>query len=420
MLVKRVFLDLDLSGWRRTVICIFAVALLIRGAFVLALKDGFYFPDSVDYSSAAVSLLVKGEFGENYRRPPIYPLFLAGIYALFGEKIVAVRLVEALLGACLAVVIAIIAKRIAGDQVGALAGLLWSIYPLGVFIAGLVYPTSMATMLLACAMLCIVTKADQELTPGRMVVGGIFFGLAALTVPVALATVVTITFWITYWQRTRRLLLATLFLLGVALPLAPWTVRNFDVYDRFVVVEPRLVENFPPLEPAQKDDHPIESDDRIKAILEKPRAFVTRFTWEFRHFWELSPHRVLMNRPTFREQMHEENPRIVRETVFTTSWTSLVSILSVGPTFLFALIGSAAMWFKKERRGHFSLLCITIMSFAIGYSFFWGKMRYRIPIEPYIIILSAYGLRQIWLVLVGHRRESWRLMAGKPDLSWPE
>jgi 4-amino-4-deoxy-L-arabinose transferase-like glycosyltransferase len=418
--VKRVFLDIDLSSWRRTIVGIFAVAFIIRGAFVLALKDGFYFPDSIDYSRAAVSLLVKGEFGESYRRAPVYPLFLAGIYALFGEEIEAVRLIEALLGACLAVVIAIMAKRIAGDQVGALAGLLWSIYPLGVFIAGLVYPTSMATVLLACAMLCIVTKADQELTPGRMVVGGIFFGLAALTVPVALATVVTITFWIMYWQRPRRLLLATLFVLGVALPLAPWTVRNFDVYGQFVVVEPRLVENFPPLEPAQKDDRSNKSEDRIKAILEKPRAFIGRFSWEFRHFWELSPHRVLMSRPTFREKMHEEDSRIVRETVFTTSWTSLVSILSIGPTFLFALIGSAAMWFKKDQRRNFSLLCVTIMSFAIGYSFFWGKMRYRIPIEPYIIILSAYGLSQIWLVLVGHRSERWRLMAGKPDLSWPE
>lgn len=106
-----------------------------------------------------------------------------------------------------------------------------------------------------------------------------------------------------------------------------------------------------------------------------------------------------MNQSSFREIMHEEDPRIGRETVFGTSWTSLVSILSAGPMLLFALVGTGAMWFQKERRRALSLLAITILSFAVGYSFFWGKMRYRIPIEPYIIILSAYGLRHIWLAL---------------------
>jgi hypothetical protein len=73
----------------------------------------------------------------------------------------------------------------------------------------------------------------------------------------------------------------------------------------------------------------------------------------------------------------------------------IVSILSAGPMFLFALTGAGAMWFQKERRRVLSLLVITILSFAVGYSFYWGKMRYRFPIEPYIIILIAYRLRHI-------------------------
>ena len=46
---------------------------------------------------------------------------------------------------------------------------------------------------------------------------------------------------------------------------------------------------------------------------------------------------------------------------------------------------------------------MTVLSFAIGYSFFYAKIRYRIPVEPYIIILSAYGLRQMWSILAGQR-----------------
>lgn len=393
---------INLSSWRGRVISIFAAAFIIRAAFILALKkDGFYFPDSVDYSAAAVHLLTHGDFGETFRRAPAYPLFLAGVYAVFGEAIVAVRLLEAVMGACLAVLIAIMARRIGGEQVGGLAGLLWGLYPLGIFIAGLVYPTGLATILLACAMLCMVTETDQELAPAPATVGGILLGLAALTVPVALVAVISTALWIAYWQRTRRRLLTALFVLGVALPLAPWTVRNFYVYDRLVIVEPQLVDRLPSVHKVQEDGAGGIRADKVGGNLEKADAIARRFVREFRYFWELSPHRIQMTWPTVREKMHEEDARIVRETVFSTSWTKLVSVLSVGPVFFFALIGTAAMGFRKERRPHLFLLCGTILSFAIAYSFFFGKMRYRVPVEPYIIILSAYGLRSVWLTLAG-------------------
>jgi hypothetical protein len=112
-----------------------------------------------------------------------------------------------------------------------------------------------------------------------------------------------------------------------------------------------------------------------------------------------------MDYQNLRERLHEEDPRIVKETLFGTSWTSLVSTLSVSAMFLFALIGGGAMWFDKAPRRHLALLCSVILSFAIGYSFFVGKMRYRIPVEPYILLCSAYGLGKIWSVLPRGRRE---------------
>jgi 4-amino-4-deoxy-L-arabinose transferase-like glycosyltransferase len=397
--VNNISLGLNFFDWRRALIGIFIVAFIIRAAFVLALKDGFYFPDSVDYSRSAVNLLAHGTFGEAYHRPPVYPVFLAGIYAFFGQRIVVTRMVEALLGAGLAVGVAVMARRIAGKEVGLLAGLLWSIYPTGIFITGLVYPTNVATVLLASAMLCMVTKTQQELAPGRVVLGGILLGFAALTVPVVLATIFAMTLWMMYWQTRSRLLLIGLFLLGTALPLTPWTVRNFYAYDRLVIIEPRMVDHLPPVRDAQRESARQTGDDTVNANVKKPRGFVRSFAREFRYFWELTPHRIAMNWPTVRESMHKRDARVVRETVFGTSWTALVSVLSAGPLFLFALIGTGAMWFTAERRRALSLLCSTIMSFAIGYSFFFGKMRYRIPIEPYLVILGAYGLRQSWLLL---------------------
>ena len=245
--MHRIFPHRHFSAWQRSLLAIFVTALLIRSVFILTLQNGFYFPDSLDYSQAATNLLAHGTFGEGYNRAPMYPLVLAAIYALFGQHIVAIRLVQAVMGACIAVMIALIARRLGSKGVGILAGVLWSVYPLGVFMAGLEYPTSVTTLLLAGAVLCMLTEAEQALGAGRVLLGGLLFGAAALTIPVTLVAVVATTLWILYWQPTRRLVLATLFLLGVALPLTPWTIRNFYAYGQIVIVEPRLTQLLPRL-----------------------------------------------------------------------------------------------------------------------------------------------------------------------------
>jgi len=378
------------SDWQRTVMSIFVVALVIRVGFILTMQDGFYFPDSVDYSRAAAKLIANGEFGESYMRGPVYPLFLGVIYGLFGQDIIVIRIVQSVIGACIAVLIAIMARRIGGQEVGALAGIVWSIYPLGVFIAGLVYPTTVVTILLGCGVLCLVGQADKDLQPRSIVLAGILFGLAAVTKPVALVTVSPIVLWMTYWRRTGHLLLTILFLFSVALPVVPWTVRNYHVYGQLVLVEPRVVREM------SLSGDIAEKNNGTETYLQGPVERLTRFAGEFSKFWELYPQRVKMNRPAYREKMHARDSRMVKKTVFGSTWTSLMSILSVGPMFFFALIGVGAMWVDKERRRDLSLLCILILSFAVGYSLFYAKTRYRIPVEPYILILSAYGMHQVW------------------------
>jgi hypothetical protein len=83
---RRGKVSMPTSGWLRVLICIFAVALVVRVVFVLMLQDGFYFPDWINYSRAAESLITKGELGETYRRPPVCPFFLAGIYTFSDSR----------------------------------------------------------------------------------------------------------------------------------------------------------------------------------------------------------------------------------------------------------------------------------------------------------------------------------------------
>ena len=385
--------DSEFPRWCQTLVSIFIAALVIRVVFVLTLQDGFYFPDSVSYSGAAVYLLTNGELGKTYNRPPGYPVFLAGIYLLFGENIFAVRIAESFMGALLAVVIALIGRRIGGNLVGALAGFLWSIYPIAVFIVGLVYPTNLHTTLLACGLLCLLPYSKQDLSPKRVCLAGSLLGLAALTIPIVLVTIMAISAWSIYWNHPR---IVIPLILGAALIIGPWIIRDFYVYDRLVLVEPRAVQHLPRIGSADKSNR----NDKIEAVLQHPAEYAQRIVHEFLNFWTLYPERILMDRPGFREKRHKKDSRVVQSTIFTTNnLIKAVSILSTGPLFFLAIIGTVAMWLQREQRRNLSLLWSVILSFAIGYSFFYAKVRYRIPIEPYIMILSAYGLTNIWASL---------------------
>ena len=393
------------SNWRRTVFLIFFLALLTRVAFILTQQDGFYFPDSTMDSQTAVRLLSAGEFGVDFGRAPGYPVFLAAVYWLFGESIFTIRVVESVMGALLAVIMAQVGRRVGGEMVGALAGIIWAVYPLGIFVAGLVYPTGLTAMFLACGVYCLLPARHEELPANGVFAGGLFFGLAALTIPVALLTIVAVAAWVFYWGRHSRLLLASLLLLGSVVSLAPWTARHFLVHGRLIPVQANFEQHLRKRVIVTSDGKIVrpETDlrnDSFSAILYSLELYSLRFRRHFVGFWELYPSGIEMGDQGYRDEFHAKDSRIIKETIYTPNrLINAVSILSTGPVFFFALIGTVAMWLRKDLRRALSVLWIITLSFAVGYAFVWGKMRYRIPVEPFLIILSAHGIHATYALL---------------------
>jgi 4-amino-4-deoxy-L-arabinose transferase-like glycosyltransferase len=305
-------------------------------------------------------------------------------------------MVESVIGAFLAVIIALLAKRVAGEGVGVLAGFLWAIYPMAVFITGLVYPENLLTTLLSLGMLCFLPRSHQDLSPTRVFLAGLFWGLAALTKPVVLATIGAVSLRVMFWSGGKRLLLVSLLLLGAAVTVVPWAIRDFYVYDRFVIVEPRAVQHLPKMPAAEGG----KKERSIQNLLKQPGVFAKHFQREFITFWKVELYRITMDWPSYRDAFHKRDDRIVQSTIFTsTGLINTVSILTTAPLFLFAIVGTGVMLFDQERRRYLSLLWLTILSFAVIYSIFHAKTRYRIPIEPYIVILSAYGICKTWEAL---------------------
>ena len=93
---------------RTALLLIFILALCLRLVFVLQIHYE-PFSDMAHYDEIARNLLEGKGFSSDGRitayRPPGYPFFVASVYSIFGSSPVAVRVVQAILGAftcCLA------------------------------------------------------------------------------------------------------------------------------------------------------------------------------------------------------------------------------------------------------------------------------------------------------------------------------
>ena len=109
-------------------IVILFLALFIR-IFCAISFNKFPSSDAYDYDRLAVSILngsgyVNGLGEPTSWRSPLYPLFLASVYFLFGHNYEIVRIIQAIIGTMTCLIIYFIGKNLYSKSIGLLAALL--------------------------------------------------------------------------------------------------------------------------------------------------------------------------------------------------------------------------------------------------------------------------------------------------------
>ncbi len=227
---------------------LFSFALVVRVAFVLTLEDRYYYFDTVHYDKAAKAIIAGEGFGEGYEfsqffqkeyaLPPLYPMFLAAVYFFFGPNFLAVRIVEALLGAWLCVLIYKIALRLFNQTTALLAGYFSALFPHLVFLAGLLYVENVFTLLLALGVwYCLRWQKERRL--GLIITASFMFGLACLGRPVVFAFYPFLALWtmfICQGELKQKFIATAAVVLTTVLTLTPWTVRNYLIFGKITPV----------------------------------------------------------------------------------------------------------------------------------------------------------------------------------------
>ncbi len=229
------------------------VAFALRLAYI-AVFVGYNHPpeyDGIIYDHLARALL-DGSGYVNYWgepavfRPPVYPLFLAGVYAVSSYSLAAVRVVQAALDAGMVLVVYAIARLLFGSRAAALAGLGVALYPLLIYETGLLIPETLSYMLQFGAILLLLRMAEparseqvQRRPSGEMraLFAGFLIGLAVLARPTAAAWAPLAVLWV-WWPGRLPRAAAKLALMttGLALVFTPWIVRNALVFDAFIPI----------------------------------------------------------------------------------------------------------------------------------------------------------------------------------------
>ncbi|MDE3085278.1 MAG: acyltransferase family protein [Acidobacteriota bacterium] len=201
--------------------------------------------DSADYQRLAVSLAHGHGFGTSHfapgggptaLRPPLYPLFVAGVYKAVGVHLSAARLAGAVLGALAVVLLVVVAWHLWGRTVGLVAGVLAAVFPPAVMASTALMSEALAVPLELAALLCVLSYRRAPHVGWALGSGGLL-GLLVLARP-SLAVLAVPILVLLYRRRPtwRQLGAAGLVVVAGAAVVTPWLVRDRIVMGSWVPV----------------------------------------------------------------------------------------------------------------------------------------------------------------------------------------
>lgn len=407
---------------------LFVVAFALRAAYAWFAMGPNATPssDAASYDAVAWNLARGAGFALNGASgpyptafvPPVLPFLTSLLYRVVGHQFFAAILMQCAIGALVPVLLANFVRHTFGPGAGRFAGWIAAVNPLMVFFSGyLLTETTFSFFLL----LALFATTEWVKTPrvGRALGAGVLWGVAALTRPTALPLPVLVALWawvpvgLAAGGRERNKQLALL-LLGVALVVGPWTLRNGAKLGAFVPVTTgggrSLLDANNPIvwdDPAQrggatsvyglspyaeafagKSEVEIDrlSGDMAKAFLRSRTAqWAPMAAAKLSRFW-----------------------RLTGEGGGTGAWSAGGSLASrmrglFDPLLVWSVLTlPLALWGAwsalRGPRGRFlSLPLLVIAAFTLGSIVYWGSLRLRLPIEPLIAVYVAAGIDALLL-----------------------
>jgi 4-amino-4-deoxy-L-arabinose transferase-like glycosyltransferase len=340
------------------------------------------------------------------RRSPLYPMLIGAVYLVFGEHARLVQLLQCLLHAGTCALVFSLGRTLFNVRTGVIAGVACALHPMLLrYVPDLHLETLLA--FLVTLMLVLTVRFYERPTAGSGALLGAVAGLATLTKAVIILYPGLFAIGIVFksLHSSRRgessrppwAPLAILFLV-MALPILPWTLRNYRVSGHFVPVSTGMSDAFlrgfvfsrPEFATLRKPPY-TDAENEVNAWF-RDLARKAGTEWQ-RNDWETDQ---ILNRAA-REKLASDPLGFVRKFavgIFTfwyelTSFTnSLLAFVLAAVAWVLAVIG----WRRARREGRPAwLLLLPVLYLNLLLAALLALGRYSVPILPALLVLAAYG-----------------------------
>lgn len=334
-------------------------------------------------------------------RMPGFPGLLATSILLFGEHLFPARLLLSLVGTLACLWVYLLGRRLCDERTALIALALAAVSPVfvgftPVILSETVFALSMLWSLWAAAGLFAALRENKALprVAGQVLLVGVATGIACymkpswlLAAPVFAVALVLIcrAVWL------RAALAAAGVLLVTVATLLPWGVRNLQVTGHFTLTTfwlgPSLYDGLNPNATGDSDMRFFDEELLLERMseYEMNRTYVDR-SWEF---VRANPGRTLELAGAKFLRFWKPWPNAAQ---FDDWRLKLIVAAYFVPVLGFSLIG---VWQHRANAEILLLLIGPVVYFSLLHLVFVSSLRYRLPAEYPLLVLSAVGLQQV-------------------------
>jgi 4-amino-4-deoxy-L-arabinose transferase-like glycosyltransferase len=358
--------------------------------------------DEIVFTGIAWNLVSGNGFSLNgevptARRPPVYPLLLAGIFSVFGRSWVAARVVNILISCLTVGMIYLTSCRLFNKDIALFSSLTGVFYPSLIRNSMIVYSDTLFCFIVSLILFVFTRIQSQPESARNKVLAGALLGIGILTRSELVLFIPFLFIWALFFHRQFRKALGTfaLLLLPILLLVLPWLVRNYIAFDGFTMAsnlgrvmwgvhnpdtftDLKLMGKWVPPDVVFRNAGEYPSDLRDPAYQYLPER-----EWD-RQLVKLALESIAQNmRSLPRMELYKLHRLVFSD--------GAIRNLFRFP-FLYSFVFGLTLLLASENKRPF-LIFYTLIVFSIFSTLvFYTNERLRLFIDPAFIIISTYGV----------------------------
>ena len=400
-----------LPGMRRShTVAVLGVALGLRLLVMVTVLSHYppqwLFTRGIEMGLLAKSLLAGqglsspfgGSTGPTAFIAPVYPMFVALVFKMFGPftraSAVAVMLAQTALNMATILLMMHVARKLFNQASATVAGLIWACSLPLIWMPTIFWETSLSCYLLMGLLALVLRYSEMHaVRPIHWIRLGAYCGVAALVNPALLLALIAVSLWVWYQRRKTAAAWPMLTAITFAVVFAPWPIRNAKVFHAFIPLRTTVgfelwmgnhagadgmldESQFPMYNKAELADYVARGEVNYaahKAELAKeyvaghPGWFLRMTALRFARFWTGTGSR---------------------------GGSKIFAMHAV----LTAVFGFVGLWLlaRSKRYALAILFVLPLAVFPLPYMITHAEFRYRLIIDPVLALFSGYAVTEVF------------------------